>query len=165
MNNYFLAFQNEGVLFVSPLLWSVSILSSSFSPAKKFHKFKMTKSIMTSKLHFTSVIQSFFVRLNILWKQWTSINIILLIYIIDSKSNKENKIVRWKLNEQYIDNNLPAWVIQSRYPLKSSSICCFSLSLWKSPRAFAFSLSLENSLNKGESTKYQITKLSSTKLN
>jgi hypothetical protein len=41
-----------------------------------------------------------------------------------------------------------AWVIQSRYPRKSSSICCFSRSLWKSPRALAFSLSLENSLQK-----------------
>ena len=40
----------------------------------------------------------------------------------------------------------PAWVIQSRYPLKSSSICAFSRCLWKSPRAFAFSRSFENSL-------------------
>lgn len=34
--------------------------------------------------------------------------------------------------------------------LRSSSSCCFSLSFWKSPRAFAFSLSLENSLQKVE---------------
>lgn len=39
-----------------------------------------------------------------------------------------------------------ACVIQSKYPRRSSSICCFSLSLWKSPLAFAFSLSFENSL-------------------
>ena len=52
-----------------------------------------------------------------------------------------------------------ACVIHSRYPLRSSSICCFSLSFWKSPLDFAFSLSFENSLeiekhqtisNKGE---------------
>lgn len=40
-----------------------------------------------------------------------------------------------------------AWVIQSMYPHRSSSICCFSLSFWKSPRALAFSLSLLNSLD------------------
>ena len=39
-----------------------------------------------------------------------------------------------------------AWVIHSRYPRMSSSICCFSLSFWKSPLDLAFSLSLENSL-------------------
>ena len=39
-----------------------------------------------------------------------------------------------------------AWVIQSRYPLRSSSICWRSRCFWKSPRDFAFSLSLENSL-------------------
>lgn len=39
-----------------------------------------------------------------------------------------------------------AWVIQSKYPFRSSSSCCFSRSFWKSPRALAFSLSLENSL-------------------
>lgn len=39
-----------------------------------------------------------------------------------------------------------AWVIHSKYPLKSSSICCFSRSFLKSPRALAFSLSFVNSL-------------------
>lgn len=42
-----------------------------------------------------------------------------------------------------------AWVIQSKYPFKSSSSCCFSRNFWKSPRALAFSLSLENSLARG----------------
>jgi len=48
-----------------------------------------------------------------------------------------------KINAFHI---LPACVIQSRYPLKSSSSCCFSRNFWKSPLALAFSLSLENSL-------------------
>ena len=39
-----------------------------------------------------------------------------------------------------------AWVIHSKYPRRSSSICCFSRSFWKSPRDLAFSLSFENSL-------------------
>lgn len=51
-------------------------------------------------------------------------------------------------------HSVPACVIQSRYPLRSSSICCFSRSLWKSPRALAFSLSLENSLRKQNRTNF-----------
>eukprot|EP00093_Oithona_nana_P013476 13476.XXX_1067310_1067603_1 [CDS] Oithona nana genome sequencing. len=39
-----------------------------------------------------------------------------------------------------------ACVIQSRYPRKSSSICCRSRCFWKSPLDLAFSRSLENSL-------------------
>lgn len=43
-----------------------------------------------------------------------------------------------------------AWVIQSKQPFRSSSNCCFSRSFWKSPRALAFSRSLENSLQRGK---------------
>lgn len=46
-----------------------------------------------------------------------------------------------------------ACVIQSKYPFRSSSSCCFSRSFWKSPRALAFSLSLENSLSNSDKAK------------
>lgn len=51
-----------------------------------------------------------------------------------------------------------ACVIQSRYPFRSSSSCCFSRSFWKSPRAFAFSRSLENSLGSGTQFYISISK-------
>lgn len=51
-------------------------------------------------------------------------------------------------------NNVPHLISLSMLfrplTLRSSSSCCFSLSFWKSPRAFAFSLSLENSLQEME---------------
>lgn len=55
-----------------------------------------------------------------------------------------------------VDIYVPACMIHSRYPFRSSSICFFSLSFWNSPRLRAFSLSLENSLPHTKSNKTYI---------
>ncbi len=56
------------------------------------------------------------------------------------------RLASWSPSSSLSGSMSSACVIQSRYPFRSSSSCCFSRSFWKSPRALAFSRSLENSL-------------------
>lgn len=67
--------------------------------------------------------------------------------VVQSKEHVLFRLPSSSTSSSFSGSMSSACVIQSKYPFRSSSSCCFSRSFWKSPRALAFSLSLENSLS------------------